>query len=69
MCQRNEEAVVSFQVEKNKIVRQDSLRKKIKEHFSSKAHQICVMQLKESAKNAISKIHRQSKREVYELHL
>lgn len=50
ISQGNEEAVVWFEVEKIKIAQQASLRKKMKENFSSKVHQICTMQLKENAR-------------------
>lgn len=40
---------------KNKANQQASLRKKLNEHFSSKAHQVCVQQLKDRSEDVILK--------------
>lgn len=40
---------------KDKTVRQASLRKKLKEHFSSKAHQICCQQIRDREKEVFGK--------------
>ncbi|XP_015675691.1 E3 SUMO-protein ligase KIAA1586 homolog [Protobothrops mucrosquamatus] len=48
-----------FQIEasgKNKQVQQASLRKKMKEHFSSKAHNICEENLKQCEQDSVTKV-------------
>ena len=40
---------------KNKTIQQAALRKKMKEHFSSKAHSVCVKQQEDHAYDAITK--------------
>ena len=54
-CVTRMEKLQHFSFGKDTAVQQASLRKKMKEHFSSKTHRICLEQLQHRANDQITK--------------